>query len=116
MAVGSRSEGLNARRSQRLLLRVPVHIECNQGRLAADTGTIAISAHGALVRLPWEVPLGHEVKVENLATHELQDATVAFVGALEDGKFDVGVDFSRANPKFWGVSFPPADWTPSSRR
>jgi hypothetical protein len=21
------------------------------------------------------------------------------------------VDFSRANPKFWGVSFPPDDWT-----
>ena len=38
---------------------------------------------------------------------------VAFVEGLEDEKFDVGVDFSQPNPKFWSVSFPPDDWTPS---
>jgi hypothetical protein len=25
----------------------------------------------------------------------------------------VGVEFPQPNPEFWGVSFPPEDWSPS---
>jgi hypothetical protein len=65
------------------------------------------------VRLPWEVPLAQELQLQNPATQESQNATVAFVHPLGDGKFDVGVDFTQPNSKFWGVIFPPEDWSPS---
>jgi len=109
------SVGQNTRRSQRLSLRVPVRIEWSTqggGCLTVETATVVISAHGALVRLPWMVPLGQELKVENIATREQQNSTVAYVAVLENGEFAVGVSFSQPNPKFWRVSFPPADWTP----
>ncbi|MBZ5644150.1 MAG: PilZ domain-containing protein [Acidobacteriia bacterium] len=106
----------NIRRSQRLPLHIPIHIECfveKRGRFAADTVTVVISPHGALVRLPWDVPLNQELQLQNPSSLESQNATVAFVHPLGDGNFDVGVDFNRPNPGFWGVTFPPDDWSPN---
>ena len=59
MTPGSSREIQNARRSQRLPLQIPIHVECfiqKQGRFAADAIAIAISPHGALARLPWDIP------------------------------------------------------------
>jgi PilZ domain len=112
---GSSSEIQNNRRSQRLPLHIPIHVECfiqKQGRFAADTVTIVISPHGARVRLPWALPLTQELQLQNPATQESQNARVAFVNSLADGEFEVGVDFIQPNPGFWGVNFPPEDWSP----
>jgi PilZ domain-containing protein len=115
MPDGSSWDGEVTRRSRRLALRIPVRIEYfleDPGRLATDTSTVVVSAHGALLRLPWGVPQGQQLQLQNLITKETQRATVAFVESVEGGNFDVGVEFDQPNPKFWGVSFPPNDWTP----
>jgi len=99
-------EGQNTRGSQRLALRVPVRIEWSIQNheyhecLASDTAKMVVSAHGALVRLSWEVPLGYELKVENLATRQQQDGTVAYVEVLKNREADIGVNFSQPNPNF----------------
>lgn len=116
MTDGSSWDGRVTRRSQRLALQVPVHIEYfieDPGRLSTETVTIVISAHGAMMRLPWGVPRGRQLQLQNLVTKLTQNATVAFVKAAQDGAFDVGVEFARPNPEFWGVSFPPEDWSPN---
>jgi hypothetical protein len=49
------------RRSQRVALKIPVHVEYfvnDSGRLSCDSGTVKVSAHGELLRLPWGVPVG----------------------------------------------------------
>src|SRR5215472_13779212 len=116
MTVVSSKDVQTRRRSQRLPLRIPIRIECsdqNCGRHVVDAFTGVISAHGALVRMPWEVHPGQELVLQNLATRERQSCTVVYVVVLENGEFAVGVDFGQPNPKFWGVTFPPDDWTPS---
>ena len=116
MTDSSSWDGEATRRSQRLALQIPIHIEYfieEPGRLATDTVTIVVSAHGALVRLPWGVPKGQRVRLQNQLTKNTQSATIAFVEAAADGAYDVGVEFTEPNPEFWGVSFPPEDWSPS---
>ena len=51
--------------------------------------------------------------MQNSSSLETQDATVVFVEYAGNGNFDVGVDFTRPNPSFWGVTFPSDDWTPA---
>jgi hypothetical protein len=116
MTDSSSSDGQVTRRSQRLTLQIPVRIEYfieDPGRLATDTVTIVVSAHGALLRLPWGVPKGQRLRLQNQVTKNTQNATVAFVEAAADGVYYVGVEFTQPNPEFWGVSFPPENWSPS---
>ena len=97
------------RRSERISLRIPVHIEyfpSDCGRLSSDSVTIKVSAHGALLRLPWGVPVGRELLLENPTSRKSQTATVVFVEYVGDHEFDVGVEFTQPNPEFWSVAFP----------
>ena len=109
-------DGAEKRRSYRLSLQIPIHVDYfpnDPGRLVSDTVTIKVNTHGALFRVPWGVPRGQELLVQNSSSLETQHATVVFVEYAGDGNFDVGVDFIRPNPTFWGVTFPPDDWTPA---
>ena len=109
-------DGAEKRRSYRLTLEIPIHIEYfpnDPGRLVSDTVTIKVNGHGALLRVPWGVPLGQELLMQNSSSLETQHATVVFVEYADSGNFDVGVEFNRPNPTFWGVTFPPEDWTPA---
>lgn len=116
MTESSTPDGHKKRRSQRVLLRIPVHVESfmnGSSCLSSDAFTVKVSAHGALLRLPWGVPVGRELLLENPASHKTQTATVVFVEYVADEEFDVGVEFTQANPTFWGVAFPPDDWSPT---
>jgi hypothetical protein len=45
---------------------------------------------------------------------EEQECQVIWIGPTADGKTQCGIEFKKPNPKFWGVSFPPADWSPAT--
>ena len=117
----TRSDVQEKRRSQRLALQIPIIVEYfadDPGRLTTETTTFKISAHGAVLRLPWGVPTGREMLLQNSLSREFVKVTAAFVDHVEDGasghgEYEVGVEFKEANPEFWGVSFPPDDWTPN---
>ncbi|HKV63670.1 MAG TPA: hypothetical protein VJO16_17315 [Candidatus Acidoferrum sp.] len=36
------------------------------------------------------------------------------MGAVHDGKFEVGIEFVELAPRFWRVAFSPEDWSPRS--
>jgi hypothetical protein len=106
-------DGRTERRSARIALKIPVRVEYfadNPGRLTSFSVTTTVNAHGALLRLPWGVPAGRELLLENLASLETQMVRVVFVEYAGDDYFDVGVEFTEPRPKFWGASFPPEDW------
>lgn len=101
-------DGQKERRSERIALRIPVHVEyfvSDSGRLSSDSVTIKVSAHGALLRLPWGVPIGRKLLLENPASRKTQAATVIFVEYVGGDEFDVGVEFTQPNPEFWSVAF-----------
>lgn len=99
-------DGTTERRSERVALKIPVRVEYfadNPGRLTSYSVTTKVNAHGALLLLPWGVPAGRELLLENLASRETQIVRVVFVRYASDDYFDVGVEFTEPRSKFWGV-------------
>jgi hypothetical protein len=101
----------NRRRSQRVLMTVPVRVS---GQTAVgspfeeDTQTRAISAHGALILVSTQVHRGQRLTLSNLQTKAALECVVAHIGKSQNSEPQVGVP----NPIFWHVAFPPKDWTP----
>jgi PilZ domain len=103
------------RRSQRVLMQVPVRIRGTdaQGKaVEEETETLAINAHGALVLLQSRLTSGSKVQLQHKKTEEEHECHVAFLGPLRSGKAEIGLEFSSPHPTFWRVAFPPEDWTP----
>ena len=101
------------RRSERVLLDVPLFIE-GKAEGAQDfkeeTFTLTVSAHGALIVLAAKVALGQTVRLTNLKNQDQHEATVAFLGPPYAGLATVGIQFSAPAPEFWAIASPPADW------
>ena len=105
----------NRRRSQRVMLNLPVTIsgKTSQGPFSEDTRTMVVNAHGALVGLKTLVAKGQTVRLKSSTYPEELECQVIWVGPSAEGKAQCGLEFTRPSPKFWGVSFPPADWSPT---
>ena len=105
------------RRSQRVLMQVPVRLRGKdaQGQDFEEfTETLAINAHGALVLLSTRLTSGGLVVMRHNKTEEEQECHVAFLGPVRGGKAEIGLEFSAPRPAFWRVAFPPEDWSPKS--
>lgn len=104
------------RRSQRLLLRISVIVRGSKGGkdpFEEETQTLVVNAHGALLLMSNEVKTGQELALKNRATQEEQNCKVVYMGPMDNGKVQVGVEFTQPAPTFWHISFPPEDWSPS---
>jgi hypothetical protein len=105
----------NRRKSQRLLMPIAVRVSGYDdlgSSFKENTNTISISPHGALFLISAAVKLGQRIVVSNSRTKALAECTVVHRGTRQDGGLEVGVRFGQPNPTFWGVTFPPADWSP----
>jgi PilZ domain-containing protein len=103
---------LNRRKTQRVLLRVPVRVSQHPptSRFNEETHTLALNAHGALILLSASVGKGQRLELLNIATGDRAECIVAHVGQREGDRMEVGVEFILPNPHFWHVAFPPKDW------
>ncbi len=105
------------RRSQRVLMQVPVRLRGKNAQ-AADfeefTETLAINAHGALILLTARLTSGAVVHMRHNKTEEEQECHVAFLGPVRGGRAEIGLEFTAPRPTFWRVAFPPEDWNPRS--
>ncbi|HET8924569.1 MAG TPA: PilZ domain-containing protein [Candidatus Acidoferrum sp.] len=105
------------RRSQRVLMQVPVRLRGKdaQGQDFEEfTETLAINAHGALVLLSARLTSGAVVVMRHNKTEEEQECHVAFLGPVRGGNAEIGLEFSTPRPAFWRVAFPPEDWSPKN--
>lgn len=104
---------VNQRRSQRILLCVPLRVpgkQANGTPFAELTNTLIVSAHGALLHLREAVREGQALSLLNVTTGEEVPCVVIDVNAGTLGAPEIGVEFAEANPRFWRVSFPPPEW------
>lgn len=102
-----------ARRSERILLDVPVVIcggSAERPAFREETFTVTVSAHGALLMLSTKVGLGQRVTVMNPQNWDEREARVAFLGPDRAGLAQVGVEFVAPAPEFWVIENPPANW------
>ena len=105
----------NRRRSQRVLMRIPVRVSGQVGTVSAieeDTYTVAISAHGAMITLAAPVYRGQRFTLLNVQTRESLECDVVHINKAAGQQVQVGLEFLLPNAAFWRVAFPPMDWTP----
>jgi PilZ domain-containing protein len=105
----------NRRRSQRVLMKVPVRVGLHAGNAALseeDTYTLAVSAHGALIAVSAPLYRGQRLTLSNPQTKDSLECVVAHIDRFPNEQVKVGVEFLLPNPTFWHVAFPPKDWSP----
>lgn len=103
----------NRRRSQRVLLRMPIDIigtTPDRQHFCERTVTLVVNAHGALVVLSSPVTAGQVVILKNPETSEEQACRIASIHKHADSPTEVGIEFVKPAPNFWRVTFPPSDW------
>lgn len=105
----------NRRRSQRVLIKIPVRVSGQLGvgsTFEEETYTLAISAHGALIVVAAPAYRGQRFTLSNVQTKAALECVVVHVDRFPGEQIHVGVEFMLPNPTFWRVAFPPKDWTP----
>lgn len=75
-----------------------------------ETKTLVVNAHGALIHLRSEVVADQKITLTHKGTQESETCRIVYVGRMQGGKAQVGIEFDKPAPKFWGISFPPDDW------
>ena len=111
------SSALNQRRSQRIIVAVPIRVTGKQiagAKFVEETNTLMVNAHGALIALKEKVEEGQVLTIHNLATADEIQCAVIDVTVGSNGAPEIGVEFQKASPNYWRVSFPPSDWSPRS--
>lgn len=106
---------INQRRSQRILLAVPLLVTGKRpgsGAFSERTSTIVVSAHGALLRLKGLVQVGQTLTLKNVGTKEEIACAVMDMNSRDRETPEIGVEVANTCPRFWRVSFPPANWNP----
>jgi PilZ domain-containing protein len=93
------------RRSQRVLVRMPVVIHVADKTLEGNTHTV--SAGGAMVILKEGISEGTKVTVENPATKNKVEAKVIRPPQMNQEGSLVPVEFATPCPTFWNIFFPP---------
>ena len=102
------------RRSQRLFIQVPVVVEAqltNESKFSETTRTLVVNAHGALVESSTQLEQGQTLILRSVRTNEQQESLVKLVSPGDSGKFNVALEFTKPNPTFWHITFPPEDWS-----
>ncbi len=105
----------NRRRSQRVLMKIPVRLSVQAGAALLSeeaTHTLAVSAHGALIAVSAPLHRGQRLTLSNVQTKGALECVVVHIDRFPGEQMQVGVEFLLPNPNFWRVAFPPRDWTP----
>ena len=105
----------NRRRSQRVMMKVPVRVSVQVGAAPVteeETHTLAVSAHGALLAFSAPPYRGQRLTLTNPQTKDSLECVVAHIDRFPNEQVRVGVEFLLPNPTFWHVAFPPKDWSP----
>jgi hypothetical protein len=103
----------NRRRSERVILQVPVPLRGNDrdGKtLEEETHTSVVNAHGGLLKLHMGIKTGQPILLINLRTKEEQSCRVVRVETSLGGQSAVAFEFDQPAPHFWPITFPPEDW------
>jgi hypothetical protein len=107
------SDGANRRRSERVMLRVPVHLSVtsSEGTVTEETtSTQVVNAHGGLLGLEMEIFAGQIFLLTNSKTGVTRECSVVRTQRSSARELLVAFQFATPAPDFWPVVFPPKDW------
>ena len=97
----------NLRRSHRVFVSVAITVTGKSGKeFSEETSTLVVNAHGALITLATNVEQGDTILVQNRATRDEQVCKVTYLGAVAEGRTQIGIEFREPAPEFWHIQFP----------
>jgi hypothetical protein len=107
----------NQRRSQRILLAVPLLVSGRHAdgtAFAEHASTLIVNASGGLIALKVAVSVAQTLSLKNENTDNDISCAVVNVELRASGLHEVGIEFRGDDRNFWRVNFPPTDWTSRS--
>ena len=111
--------GSSRRRTQRVKIAIPVTVripKANASFYEEATETVVVNAHGCLALLAVPLATGQQVRIINSKSSEERECAVVWIGQFNEGKREVGLEFSEPVPRSWRITFPPEDWNPADRK
>ncbi len=111
------NRAVNTRRSQRLLLRIPVVVAGQRAdgkNFVEQASTEVVNAHGALILMSEPMAKEQLLRMKHVKSGDEEPCKVVAIGQKVGGKTEIGVEFLKPSPRFWRIAFPPDDWTPRS--
>ncbi len=109
----------NGRRSLRVVIDFPVTVfgQKLDGTIFAEpANTLTVNAHGALVKMKTDIDSQKPALIGNPKTRMEVQCRVVYRKELEKNLYEIGLEFAKPFPKFWGINFPPEDWDPAERK
>ena|SRR6202047_1247679 len=108
------TEGANRRRSERVMLKVPVllSLSSREGLVTEEsTCTQVVNAHGGLLGLEMEISAGQQFLLTNSKTGVSRECSVVRTQQSPSTQgLLVAFQFATPSPDFWPIVFPPKDW------
>jgi len=102
------------RRSQRVIIQVPVTLELVAGgsKVKVKAKTASVNDQGAMLISPKNFPVDTELELVNERTSQKQSCRVTRTAAENQHGYLIPVAFSASAPGFWQICFPPPGWKP----
>jgi hypothetical protein len=106
--------GEERRRSQRVMLRVPVTLKIIVvGKVVtASATTVSVNDHGAMILCARSFPAHTILELQNGRTDELIQCRVTRTPVENPDGYLIPVEFVTPALAFWRITFPPRDWKP----
>lgn len=107
--------GEERRRSQRVIIRVPVTLEATMSgqKIKAEAFTVAVNIHGAMVLCARLFDAETRLELRNERTTERTEVRVTRTPRESAEGYLIPLEFTVPSPKFWQISFPPENWKSS---
>ena len=111
---GALLTGEERRRSQRVILRIPVILRLHvAGKVVTvPATTVSVNDHGAMLLCKRSFDAQGILELENDRTNEKMQCRVTRAPMESADGYLVPVEFATPSPVFWRISFPPRDWKP----
>jgi len=106
--------GEERRRSQRVVLRVPVILKIVVAGKAvtARAVTVSVNDQGAMLQCTRTFPAETTLELQNDRTNDKISCRVVRTPIENTDGYLIPIDVVAPSPSFWRISFPPRDWKP----
>jgi len=106
--------GEERRRSQRVMVRIPVTLQfIVAGKpVTVKATTASVNDHGAMLSCTRPLSTDTKLELQNDRTGDKLPCRVTRTPIENTDGYLIPVEFSVPAPGFWRISFPPRDWKP----
>lgn len=104
--------GDERRRSQRVMIRIPVTLEImvSGKKVTVRATTASVNDHGAMLLCAKNLPTDALLELINDRTEQKRICRVARAPVENPEGYLLPVEFAEPSPGFWHISFPPPGW------